>query len=247
MNSTEKRSLSASAPENDDQKRPRNDEEAPAWAVNLFNSMEERITSQLTSIIDLRMQKLELVSQRCDSMEDSINKNSEDIVELFNENRELKQALAEQIDRGMRNNLNITGIIRNPTEKSWDDCRDVLATELAKASSTPDKNVAYWTSAIERAHRAPAKPGNIPVIHSKFKIWDDVNYILNLFKKPNAKLGFQAFEQFSERTSERRKKALARRKELKAADPTIKSYVRYPADLRVKKLTDNDYKTVATF
>ena len=209
--------------------------------------MEVKLTSQLTSIIDLRLQKLDVVSERCDIMEDSIDKNSENIAELFNENRELKQALAEQIDRGMRNNLNVTGIIRIPTEKSWDDCRDVLAAELAKASSTPDKNAAYWTSAIERAHRAPAKPGNIPVIHSKFKSWDDVNYILDLFKKPNAKFGFQAFEQFSERTSERRKKALARRKELKAADPTIKSYVRYPADLRVKKLTDNDYKTVATF
>ena len=209
--------------------------------------MEVKLTSQLTSVIDLRLQKLDVVSERCNNMKDRIYKNSEDIAELFRENRELKQALAEQIDRGMRNNLNITGIIRNPTEKSWDDCRDVLATELAKASSTPDKNVAYWTSAIERAHRAPAKPGNIPVIHSKFKIWDDVNYILDLFKKPNAKLGFQAFEQFSERTSERRKKALARRKELKAADPTIKAYVRYPADLRIKKLTDNDYKTVATF
>ena len=47
--------------------------------------MEVRLTSQLTSIIDLRLQKLDVVSERCDIMEDSIDKNSENIAELFNE------------------------------------------------------------------------------------------------------------------------------------------------------------------
>ena len=205
------------------------------------------MTSDLTAVIDEKMKKLDVITQRCDNMEDNIHKNSDDIALLFQENQELKEELAEQIDRGMRSNLTVAGVGKLPQERTWDDTRAALASELAKIS-VPEKSAQYWIAAIDRAHRAPRAPaGKTLVINAKFKFYDDVEYLLELFKKPNTKYTFQVYQQFSERTSERRKKALALRKQMKDADKLIKGYVKYPAILRIKKPSDSDYQTVATF
>ena len=70
--------------------------------------------------------------------------------------------------------------------------------------------------------------------------------MLDLFKKPGVKT-FQVYEQFSDDTTERRKKALALRKQLKEADPTIKGYIKYPATLKIRKLDDERYNIVKIF
>ena len=140
MTSTEKRPLSASAPENDDIKRSKNEEEAPAWAEKLFSSMEARITTNVSAVIDEKLAKLDIISERCNNMEENILKNQEDIGELFEQNIQLKAALAEQIDRGLRNNVTVCEIPRAATERTWNDTRKVLADNLASISS-PEKTV----------------------------------------------------------------------------------------------------------
>ena len=246
MTSTEKRPLSASAPEND-LKRSKNEEEAPAWAEKLFSSMEARITTHVSTVIEEKLAKLDIITERCNNMEENILKNEGDIAELFEQNIQLKAALAEQVDRGLRNNVTVCEIPRAATERSWNDTRKVLADNLAGISS-PEKDSAYWVTALERAHRAPGKPreGKTQVIFALFKFYDDVEYVLDLFKKPGVKT-FQVYEQFSDDTTERRKKALALRKQLKAADPTIKGYIKYPATLKIRKLDDTRYNTVKIF
>ena len=132
---TSKRALSASAPENDP-KRLKEDATAPAWAVNLFSTMKNELKNDLTSVIDERMSRLEIineqVNERCDDMEVKIDKNADDIAKLFAENKQLKEALAKCNDTNMRNSLTICGVKRAQGEKFWSHTREALAVALEK-------------------------------------------------------------------------------------------------------------------
>ena len=251
---TSKRPLSASAPENE-QKRPREDECPPAWAINLFSQMKH----ELTNIIDDRMSRLERVheevNERCDDiearmdgMEDRLKKAEDDVASLQAENTNLKGALAESNDRGMRNSLTICNVRKGPNEKYMAHTRQTLAAALAKI--TPVNNdYEYWVKAIERAHRGKQVPGKVPVIHVRILNWQDWDLLVNLFRKPNHhnpdKL--EIYEMYSEHTNQRRKLALALRKEKIKEFPGCKVHLKYPANLFVKKDGEERFTCVARF
>ena len=248
---TSKRALSASAPENDP-KRLKEDATAPAWAVNLFSTMKNELKNDLTSVIDERMSRLEIineqVNERCDDMEVKIDKNADDIAKLFAENKQLKEALAKCNDTNMRNSLTICGVKRAQGETFWSHTREALAVALEKMTP-PAYDYAYWHKAIERAHRGRSEPGKTPVIHVRMHSWQDWELLTNLFKNPNVSNPdrVQIYEKYSEHTSDRRKLAIALRYQKKLEFPGCKAHVKYPADLYLKKVGEIKYTCIAKF
>lgn len=249
-----KRPLSASAPENE-QKRLREDEGAPAWAISLFSQMK----FELTNVIDERMGRIEQfhnevneccndIDVRLDCLEGKVLKNEEDIAELLDENKKLKAALADCTDRNMRNSLTICGVTKGQNERYMAHTRQTLATALVKITPA-EYDYDYWLNAIERAHRGKQEPGKTPVIHVRILNWQDWDLLINLFRKPNHtnpdKL--EIYEKYSEHTTQRRKLALALRKEKLKEFPGCKANVRYPANLFIKKNGEEHYTCVARF
>ena len=272
-----KRVLSDSAPQNEDEKRQREGDEGrrrseiddvpPAWAERLFAAMENKLSmvdAKLTRV-DEKLSALDLVQERCDDMDDHIAKNADDIVDLREdiaalriENRELRDKLDEKADKvevakvtdtTLRQSMTVCRVEKAPGEKYWNHTKHALATALAGLTPA-DKGYDHWYKRIERAHRGKTTPGKIPVIHMKFRSWVDWDYFNNLFKgdqKPDNPDGIQFYEKYSEHTGERRKKALALRYDIRKENKAIKAYIKYPADLHVKKPGEQKYTCVAKF
>ena len=248
------------------------EEVSPQWAAQEFSNM-NIILTKLVSKIDLMDEKLsglEAVEERCDEMEEGITKNADgiaalqkDMVDLRAVNADLRDEIiklkeekasmkdvAKVTDSTLRSSMTVCGVAKGRDEKYWTGSQKTLALALAELTPANDKDYNYWYYAIERCHRGKSENGKIPVIHTKFKFWGDFDYLMNLFKREvpivNPK-HIEFYEKFHELTVKRRKDVAARRKEIRGENRAIKAYLRYPADLMVKKPGQAKYICVEKF
>ena len=271
-----KRNLSASAPSNDDQKRQKAEAEAPAWAASFFDNMDSKFTSLETKLGSLsdKIDAMEGLHSRVGELEEQVTANSDELEgmqesmarlfaenkKLFAENAQLREGMAKleatKADSGwvasihdeqLRNSLTVCGVERKPTEKSWNDCKMALAAALAKIS--PDYPQKYWVRAIQRAHRGKQADGKVPVIHCKFVSWADIDFITNAIRGDDAVNpgNLELYDKHCAHTEARRKKAVLKRSIVRGADKNIKAFVKYPADLMVKKPGDQRYNCIQKF
>ena len=219
--------------------------------------------------VEEKMGALDSLNNRIDEIEGVVVNNSEDIADIKGDVRKLTQenstlremierlqvekASAEKVtkmhDEQLRNSMTICNVARPRTEKSWLDCKNTLAKAL-DAITSAEYSQRYWFRAIQRAHRAKQEAGKTPIIHAKFVSWADKDFLMNLLLGTDAPPNpdnIEFYDKFSEETEERRKAALARRKEIRGRDKKIKAYIRFPADLMVKKPGDPEYECVQKF
>ena len=263
--------LSDSAPENEDLKRQRAEPTAPAWAAALFTRLEERLTS-----VDERLGAMEGLTFRVGQMEEQVTSNADEIDDLkegmarlfadnkklFAENQQLREGLkkldetkadsswvATIHDEQLRASMTVCGVKREPGERSWHQTKMALAAALDKLTPA-EYTQRYWVRALQRAHRGKQVEGKIPVIHCKFVSWADYDYVMNLFVGDDAVPNpdkLEMYEKHCAHTETRRKKALFKRTSVKAGSKDIKSYIKYPADVMVKKPGESKYTCVQKF
>ena len=152
-------------------------------------------------------------------------------------------------DEQLRNSMTVCGVKKEPGEKNWTGTKAALAAALDKI--TPEEfTQCYWVRAIQRAHREKQSEGRIPVIHCKFVSLADHDYVMNLFRGVDAvpnpdKLEF--YEKHCAQTEARRKKAVFKRSAVRAQNKAIKVYIKYPADVMVKKPGETRYTCIQKF
>ena len=234
-----------------------------------------RVEDKLESV-EAKLGAIEGLNARMGEIEDQVTANVDDIEniqenmsrlltdnkKLFAENKQIRETLkkledskadsswvASIHDEQLRNSMTVCGVKKGPNETYWKGTKATLATALAGLTGE-EYSQRYWIRALQRAHRGKETEGKIPVIHCKFVSWADHDMVMNLFRGDDAvpnpdKLEF--YEKFSDHTDDRRKKAVVKRTAVRANDKSIKSYIKYPADVMVKKPGETRYTCVQKF
>ena len=236
-----------------------------------FTKLDEKLAS-----VDEKLGTFEGLNMRVGEMEEQVTANTDEIEDikegmaklfaenkkLFAENQQLREGIkkledtkADSIwvagihDEQLRNSLTICGVKKGPGERHWYQTKQILAAALDKLTPAeyPER---YWIRAIQRAHRGKQIEGKIPVIHCRFVSWADLDYLMNLFwgddAVPNPD-NLEMYEKHCAHTETRRKKALFKRTSIRAGNNDIKSYIKYPADVMVKKTGESSYTCVQKF
>ena len=170
----------------------------------------------------------------------AINGISTEIVDLKQENTDLKNKIDDIINRNMRSNLVFTNVPE--TEGNQFDSTRQLLVNLIERNLKEDSYKGF----VVRAHRGkPAVNGKPRVIICKMArddIADEIDYKF-------ANLGQQRInnircsKQFSPELQQRRNQALFERKKLKENNEISKGYIKYPAALMVCKPNEKTHET----
>ena len=243
---SQKRPLSQSAPENDSKRQK--DEPAPAWAQRFFADMKESLADMIDDRLGTISERVEVVNNRVETLEERVKRNEDLIAAQAETIKQLESNGARMQDDQLRNSLTICDVPRRPEEKHGEHTRLALAKALSVVA--PRKNYPQWVEAIQRAHRAKKpQPGKIPVIHVKFLNWQDVNALQSIFmtgdfENPD---GIHIYGKYSAHTEARRKIAVEKRKELVKAFPGCKAHLKYPAEVWMKKPHEKNYSLIEKF
>ena len=266
-----KRQLSDSAPPNADEKRRKEAAEAPSWSIALFGQMNEKMDSLAAKVdgVEDKLSALDVVSERVDIIEDDVARLFDEVANInismktlqdankllrakvkeLEENKASKEEVAKNTDSSLRNTITVCGVAMEGPENHWELTKAALARALTEITPE-DYTYKYWFRAIQRAHRGKIEEGKIPIIHAIFVSWADKDYVCNLFlgdnPAPNPRK-LEIYKKHSKHTEARIKLAVERRKQIREHDKMIKSYVKYPADLMVKKVGEKRYTCVQKF
>ena len=94
---------------------------------------------------------------------------------------------------------------------------------------------------IEKAHRSKESEfSEIPAIIAKFTDWDLTEKIKSGFMK--SKSSIHVSQMYTPAFTKRRNNATVTRKVLKRLDPSIQAFVKYPANLLVRKAGEKEYR-----
>lgn len=229
-----------------EEKRPRVDEEPPVWAQNLFAQI-TRIENNTNEIrnsfheLERKVEKIDDIVVKLTDKVTHIEHNHEDMKEKFSaleaKFNKLEIECAEQIDRSMRNSMTIHKLPKSKSNETWDETKKVLSEFLSA------KLPGNWSDRIERAHR-----GRTDVIHARFMNWNHAQEVEMLFRQNKGKIdGVYQLGKFSPHTWERRRRANEARASYRSQHPGTKSYIKYPAILLAKKPDDDRYSVLKHF
>ena len=217
--------------------------------------------NELTKNVFTRVEELESIvannRKQIQKNAEQLEKQNEKYVEIKNENQKLKEKLKECIsdvsnleesledktNRQLRKTLIFSNIPEQPNE-SWDETRELLAKKISEASKG-EMNIKTARNCIERAHRGKNnRRTSVPrPIYAAIDDWRRSEEIKEFFLRKSTS-GVYCDQMYGPRTTWRRNKALAKRKELKASDKHIKAYVAFPARLMAKKPGDKKYALI---
>ena len=228
-------------------KSQRMDDEPPAWARSLMQTMEEIKASQSRT-----ESKLDKMKERVDELEGKVAAGAivqssleDEQSRLKHENEELRGIcqglradLDKQVDSDLRDHLAFYGVPGN--ERSWEETAKRNAKWLG--DNIEGRSEQQYDEAIWRAHRGPwnAEKGGPRPIFAKMN-YRFVDFIQNKLKAgPIA--GVSIREQYCPNTQARVNEALAYRKEWKQRHVNSKAFISYPGILKVKEEGDTSYR-----
>ena len=199
---------------------------------------------QLTEKVEEQEIQIAEGKTRQEALELEVEELKMENMELRGKYSELRADLDDQIDRGMRENVNFYGIKQPAWERKPEDTIKVLCDWLAGKMG---KEASYFDAAITRGHRGPKNPeknGPRPIFcKMRYRVAEEVRDKLRY--KDNG--GVWVKDQFCQNTQGRLNKALMYRKEWKSKNPLGKSYVSFPATVHVRTVTDTEYKLEKEF
>ena len=198
---------------------------------NKYNDLETKLRTQMANFSNQTSEIQEL---------------KKSTLELRKANEKLEEKLEEQTNRGLRNTLIFKNIEEEKDEK-WKETTEKVVTAIKKAS----KNSVTFEDAldmIERSHRGNQKNKNKTAkdrrprpVYALISDWRHAEQLREYFLKKPKSMNIFCEQMYGPRTTWRRNKALAKRKEMKANGEITSGFVSYPAKLMVKKRGNDSY------
>ena len=149
--------------------------------------------------------------------------------------KELEDALDDQLNRSMRNNIVLKGVPEDDRE-DWEATKSKVTDILVKLSGDSSASV---RGEIDRAHRGGARiPGKPRHIYANLSSSTRVDFYIKKNISENLQsrhYNIHIDRQYTKKLTERRNNALKKRKELLEAGEIKKGHIVYPAKLMIKK------------
>ena len=144
----------------------------------------------------------------------------------------MKLDIEDMKNRSLRKTLILKNIPQPKKWESWDKSKDILTKEIRSAMPTFEETVIR--DKIERAHWSRENEYHKnPAIIEKFNNWEFTESIKTSFIR--AKSQICVSQMYSPALTKRRNEAMKVRKDLKRNEPNIQAYVKFPAQLMIKK------------
>ena len=226
-----------------------------------LDSLELQIKNQREELIDL-VRKVEIAATKAISIgESSLSKIENNTNKIENNDFQIDHlknqvsALSEKVsvmkldiedikNRSLRKTLIFKNIPQPKKRESWDESKDIVTKEIRSVMPTVEETVIR--DKIERAHRSRESEYNKnPAIIAKFNDWQFTESIKTSFIR--AKSQIYVSQMYSPALTKRRNEAMKVRKALKRNEPNIPAYVKFPAQLMIKREKDREYSLYAEY
>ena len=204
------------------------------------NTLLDRVKS-LETALESALTALSEKNQEPSSAEDVLSHS-----EVLKRMVAVEEKLEERTNRQLRKTLVFRGIKQDAAERSWKDCEEVLAKEIA---STLDIDCKHALNMIDRCHRGgnpdyfkrqnKARP--IYAALHEWKVCEDI-----IYQARRKKTIFVDYK-YGPMTTRRRNLALKRRRELINSGAITQGHVAYPARLMGKGKNDVKYREIENF
>ena len=222
------------------------EEKAPKWASDLVGKVE--IVLEKFNLLIERVDEVELKSTEnrahIQHLEGNLSALQGEHDELKGKFDSLQTAFESQVDRTLRDHVNLYGLKPLSPEKTYADTTARLSQWLSEKLG---KNPQYFNAAIERCHRGPFNPektGPRP-IHCKMS-WRVTEEVREKLKNKETD-GVRIRDMYSKGTQARVNKALMYRKEWRSRNPGDKVFVAYPPKVMIKKQSGESYNLERVF
>ena len=144
----------------------------------------------------------------------------------------------------LRKTLIFKNIPQPKKREFWDKSKDILTKEIRSVMPTVEETVI--PDKIERAHRSREyKCNKNPAIIVKFNDWQITKSIKT--SSLRAKLQIYVSQMYSPALTKRRNEAMKVRENPKRNEPNIQAYVKFPAQLMIKREKDREYSLYAEY
>ena len=155
----------------------------------------------------------------------------------------IEEKLEERINRQLRKTLVFCGVKMNTSERSWKDCEEVLAKEIAFTLNIDTKDA---INMIDRCHRGGnpeyfKKENKATTIYASMHEW---NVCEDIIFQARCKRTIFVDYKYGPLTTKRRNLALKSRRELINSRAITQGHIAYPARLMGKEKDDLKYREI---
>ena len=216
---------------------------------NKLSETVQSLTESVNTLLD-RVKSLEsALESALSALSEKQSMRTEDVLshsEVVKRMVAVEEKLEERTNRQLRKTLVFRGIKQEAAERSWKDCEEVLAKEIASTLEIDCKDA---RNMIDRCHRGgnpeyfkkqnKARP--IYAALHEWKVCEDIIY------QARRKRTIFVDYKYGPMTTRRRNLALKRRRELLNSGAITQGHVAYPARLMGKGKDDLKYREIENF